>query len=336
MSTALIANERHAGGRGLQLATGMIVLALAAAILAGAVPIEFSIATVFLFAGPHNWMEARYILGRLPARAGKLRGFFAFSFAGIVGLTVVFALLPSYLQATATHPQDYATAYAMWNTLALLWIATLICMRGHTNPRFDSGWVWPLMFLVCAGNWLQPFLISIALVYLHPLMALWILDRELCRSRPSWRPAYHACLLCLPLLAVALWLQLHDSPMLTSNDPLTLAITDHAGGWFLSGVSTHFLVALHTFLEMVHYGIWILIIPLLGYRSWPWQLQTIPAVRRSPTWRRAVAVLLITGLFLVVVLWSCFLINYAATRYIYFVVAMLHVLTEIPFLLRMI
>ncbi len=42
-------------------------------------PIAFSIATVFLFAGPHNWFEARYILGRLPAQAGKLWGFFTLS-----------------------------------------------------------------------------------------------------------------------------------------------------------------------------------------------------------------------------------------------------------------
>src|SRR5688572_16090454 len=75
MSTALIATERRTSGRGLELAAGMIVLSITAAILAGAIPIAFSIATVFLFAGPHNWMEARYILGRLPARTGKLTGF---------------------------------------------------------------------------------------------------------------------------------------------------------------------------------------------------------------------------------------------------------------------
>ena len=31
---------------------------------------------------------------------------------------------------------------------------------------------------------------------------------------------------------------------------------------FFDGVSTHFLVAAHTFLELVHYGAWIVLIPL--------------------------------------------------------------------------
>jgi len=336
MSTASLTSRRELADRGWPLAAGMVVLAIAAALLAGAIPIAFSIATVFLFAGPHNWMEARYILGRLPARTGKLTGFFAFSFVGIIGLTAMFALLPSYLQAHDSHPEDYATAYALWNTLTILWIAALIAMRGHTNPRFDAGWVWPLAFLLIAGNWLQPFLVSMAFVYLHPLMALWILDRELRRSRPHWRAAYHICLLSLPLLAFVLWFTLHDAPMLPGSDPVSLAITNHAGDWFFSAISNHFLVALHTFLEMVHYGIWILIIPLLGYRSAPWSLHTIPAARNSANWRRGVATLLLAGLFLVVVLWASFLIDYSATRYIYFVVAVTHVLTEIPFLLRMI
>lgn len=336
MSTALLTPVRDHTDRGGALAAGMIVLAIGAAVLAGAIPIEFSIATVFLFAGPHNWMEARYMLGRLPARTGKLTGFFTFSFVGILGLAAMFALLPSYLRAYDSHPEDYATAYALWNTLTILWIATLIAMRGHTNPRFDAGWVWPLAFLLIAGNWLQPFLVSMSLVYLHPLMALWILDRELRRSRPHWRGAYHACLISLPLLAFVLWFTLHGAPALPGSDPVTLAISNHAGDWFFAGISNHFLIALHTFLEMVHYGIWILIIPLLGYRSAPWNLHTIPAARVSRNWQRGVAMLLLAGLFLVVVLWSCFLIDYGTTRYIYFVVALVHVLTEVPFLLRMI
>src|ERR671926_223717 len=79
---------------GLNASPGLVP-ALAMLGLAGsAAPLAFSMVTVFLFAGPHNWAEARYFLGRLPARAGKLFGFFAFSFAGIVGLTAGLALLP--------------------------------------------------------------------------------------------------------------------------------------------------------------------------------------------------------------------------------------------------
>lgn len=320
---------------GVPLALALVAIALAAALLSGWMPIAFSIATVFLFAGPHNWFEARYILGRLPARAGKLWGFFTLSFIGIVGLTAAFAYIPSYLRS-ANSALESETLYAGWNTAFLLWIATLVWMRSRTNPRFDAGWVWPVAFLLIAGVWLQPFAFSIALVYLHPLMALWLLDRELRRSHPEWRPAYHACLLAVPLLLLVLFWRLHDAPPLPGDDPVSVAIQQHAGDWILTGLSNHFLVAAHTFLETVHYGVWVILIPLIGYRSRPWELATIPAARRGGAWRTGVMTILLVGLLIVAVLWACFLLDYGTTRYVYFVVALLHVLAEVPFLLRMI
>ncbi len=320
---------------GALLAVSLVVIAVASALLAGWMPIVFSIATVFLFAGPHNWCEARYILGRLPARAGKLWGFFTLSFVGIVGLTAAFAYIPSYLQNTS-EVLEADTLYGVWNSAFVIWIATLIWMRSRTNPRFDGGWVWPVAFLLLAGIWLHPFAFSIAIVYLHPLMALWLLDRELCRSHPDWRPAYHAGLLVVPLLLLVLFWRLHDAPSLPGDDPVSLAIQQHAGDWLLTSVSNHFLVAAHTFLETVHYGVWVILIPLIGYRSKPWELNTIPSARRGGAWRTGVLLLLLFGLLVVAVLWACFLMDYGTTRYIYFVVALLHVLAEIPFLLRMI
>src|SRR5215212_7910554 len=141
MSTATLTAPRAAAS-GVPLALGLVAIAGAAAVLAGWVPVAFSIATVFLFAGPHNWLEARYILGRLPARAGKLWGFFALSFVGIVGLTAAFAYIPSYL-GSASAALESDTLYAGWNTAFLLWVAALVWMRSRTNPRFDGGWVWP-------------------------------------------------------------------------------------------------------------------------------------------------------------------------------------------------
>lgn len=333
MSTATLAlSRRHSVG--LPLAAAFGALAGGAALLAGWAPVAFSIATVFLFAGPHNWFEARYILGRLPARAGKLWGFFAVSFVGIVGLTAGFASIPSYLTSAAAV-LEADTLYAGWNSAFLLWVALLVWMRSRTNPRFDGGWVWPLALLLVAGVWLQPFALSVALVYLHPLMALGLLDRELRRSHPAWRPAYHACLFAIPLLLGLLFWRLHDAPALPGDDPVSMAIRQHAGDWFLTGVSNHFLVAAHTFLETVHYGVWVLLIPLIGYRSKPWELAAIPAARRGGAWRAGVTALLLVGLLAVTVLWACFLLDYGTTRYVYFVVALLHVLAEVPFLLRM-
>lgn len=331
----IIRRPRLAVPEGVAIAAVMLGVTTLGMILAGWIPVQFSIITVFLFAGPHNWFEARYTLGRLPARAGKLLGFFAFSFAGVVGLTAAFAFIPSYLRS---HPDaiEHSTPYAIWNTAFILWCATLVHMRGNTNPRFDAGWVWPLAFGLIAGNWLMPFAFSLATIYLHPCMALAILDRELKKSRPHWRSAYHALLLLLPLYIGILWYRLHDAPSLPGNDALTTTIANHAGDWVFTGVSNHFLVSLHTFLEVVHYGVWVLVLPLLGLRSLPWQLGSIPAARRSPGWKRGVAVFLLMGIVIVLVLWSCFLLDYGTTRTIYFVVALLHVLAEIPFLLRVV
>jgi hypothetical protein len=143
-------------------------------------------------------------------------------------------------------------------------------------------------------------------------------------------------LLLIPAYVGFLWVRLHDSPPLPGDDALTAAITAHAGDWFFTGVSNHFLVALHTFLEMVHYGVWVMVIPLIGLRSRAWRLDTIPAARRSPSWRRAVSLFLAFGFCVVLLLWACFLVDYGTTRSIYFLVALLHVLAEVPFLLRVV
>ena len=334
MSSAAIETPRTANA-GVMLAAALVVIAITAALLAGWAPIAFSIATVFIFAGPHNWFESRYILGRLPARAGKLWGFFTLSFVGIIGLTAAFAYIPSYL-GSASAALEAGTLYAIWNTAFLLWIATLIWMRSRTNPRFDGGWVWPLAFLLIAGVWIYPFAFSVALVYLHPLMALWLLDRELRRSHPEWRPAYHAGLLIVPLLFVMLYWRLHDAPPLPGDDPVSIAIQQHAGDWILTSVSNHFLVAgAHVSRDRA--------LRRLGHPDTVDRLSVeAVATRRDPRgttrrrWRTGVAAILLFGLFIVGVLWACFLIDYGATRYIYFVVALLHVLAEVPFLLRMI
>jgi hypothetical protein len=106
-------------------ACGFVALAGGAAALAGWFPIEFSLATVFLFAGPHNWFEARYALGRLPARTGKLWGFFAVSAVGIVGLAGGYAAVPAVLPP-GVDPAFGDGLCAVWGTAFLLWVAALV------------------------------------------------------------------------------------------------------------------------------------------------------------------------------------------------------------------
>jgi hypothetical protein len=164
-------------------------------------------------------------------------------------------------------------------------------------------------------------------------MAFWLLDRELKRSRREWRPAFHACLACLPLFLLVLWWKLAGTAPLPGDD-LGRQIAAHAGAEILEGISWHLLVATHTFLEMLHYGVWVVAIPLVGLRTAPWRLEGVPLARRSPGWRAGVVLFLAVGLAVMLVLWGCFLADYATTRSVYFAVALFHVLAEVPFLLR--
>lgn len=313
-------------------AAATLGLMVSAAFLAGWAPLGFSIVTVFLFAGPHNWIEARYFLARLPARWGKLRGYFLLGLGGVFGLTACFAALPGLVRSWDGDSQ--VTVFAVWNSVLVLWIVTLIHLRSRQNPKRDWWWTWPVSVGLIAAAWLAPQWWGLGLIYLHPLVALWILDRELRRSRPEWRLSYHACLACLPLVLGILWWHLAGAPALPGEDVLSMRITNQAGADLLRGVSSHLLVATHTFLEMLHYSVWLIAIPLVGLGSLPWRLQRVPMARRSPLWRLAILGLLLAAATVVLLLWGCFLADYPATRDVYFTVAMLHVLAEVPFLLR--
>src|SRR5947207_4293299 len=111
---------------GLPLAGAALAVAAVSVLLAGWLPLGFSIVTVFLFAGPHNWIEARYFLSRLPARWGKLRGYFLLAFAGVFGLTAAYAALPWLAGAGGWGPYGRFLATTTWNSLLILWVAVLV------------------------------------------------------------------------------------------------------------------------------------------------------------------------------------------------------------------
>jgi len=322
-------------GDGRLAALIMFAVAVALAAAAGLAPLGVSIIGVFLFAGPHNWIEARYMLTRMPPRWGPLRTYFLTGIGGVLLLTGAFAAIPYVAAALEWDREAWLIALAAWNTGLVAWIGALAFLRSRQNPRRDWTWLAPVGCGIVAVAWLWPQAWDLGLVYLHPLVALWFLDREIGKCRPGWRGAYRAVLSTVPVLVGLLWWRLAGAPDLPGDDGLTRRITDHAGAGIFSGVSSHLLVATHVFLESLHYGAWLVAIPLVASLNRPWRIDRVPLVHRGAAWRKLVIGLLCLGAAVSLVLWAGFLADYPLTRDIYFTVAMLHVLAEVPFLLRL-
>src|SRR5256884_9011900 len=312
----------------------LIVSACVSAAFAIWLPLQVSIVTLFLFAGPHNWFEARYFLMRLPARFGRSRNFFIVAFVGIGLLTLTYVSLPAMYYANVWSGANWPNAIAVWNTAMVLWISTLVLMRARQRSNRDWFWVLPIAFALCAANWLSPEMFSLAIVYVHPLIAVWFLDRHLRRTKPEWLSTYRRCLMFLPLLVAGLLWQLSRTSSLVDDNGLFWRITQHARAELLPNISSHMLVSTHVFLEMLHYGVWIVALPLIGASGAIWNVKTIPVANHSRGFPKLIAVLLIFSLGVVAILWMGFSFDYSATRDIYFTVAIAHVLAEAPFLLR--
>jgi hypothetical protein len=316
----------------------IIVLCLiAAAAFASWLPLQVSIVTLFLFAGPHNWFELRYFLMRLPVRFGRSRNFFLTAFAGLGVLTLTYVSLPFLYNATLLSEEASHMVIAAWNTALLFWLALLVGLRSKQKRGANWKWTIPVALALCSLNWFGPEMFSLAIVYVHPLIALWFLDRHIRRTRPEWSRAYRRCLWLLPLvLAMMIW-QLSFSTPLADDNGLFWRITQHSGAEVLPQVSSHMLVSVHLFLEMLHYGVWLIALPLIGQIASArfWEVRTVPIARHPQGFPRIVLALLVLAVVAVVALWFGFSIDYATTRDVYFTVAIAHVLAEAPFLLRM-
>jgi hypothetical protein len=314
------------------------------------VPLQISIITVFLFAGPHNWFELRYFLMRLPVRFGKSRNFFLVAFAGIGFLTLTYISLPVLYGFGFWTGDAWSTILATWNTLLLLWVGVLVWLRGKQKSRRDWSWAFAATLGLVSLNWLQPEFFSLAIVYLHPLIALWFLDRHLRRTRPAWLRTYHRCLCLLPILIAGMVWKSLQAPALPDDNGLFWRITQHAGAQLLPNVSSQLLVSIHVFLEMLHYGVWLVALPLIApaakaatqpLNSNPavsgriWNVRTVPLARHPRGFPKLVASALAFGVFMVAILWFGFSVDYSTTRDVYFSVAIAHVLAEAPFLLKM-
>lgn len=328
-----IASPHFATSRVFPLA---FVSACAAGVAAiGAFPLEMSIATVFLFAGVHNALEFRYFVGRVPLRWGRSRDYYLTGIGGVVLLTSAYLALYFGGGSWLWSLDSWTVLTAIWNTTFVLWLGLMLFLRGRRRPRSDWSWSFPAAFVLIAAAWAAPQFWSLSLVYLHPFIAMWFLERQIRRSKPEWLRAYHFCLASVPGFLVLLWFALYRMPDLPNDTNLFWRITQHAGGEILPGISSRLLVATHVFLESIHYMVWILLIPLVDRRSLPWRLSSIPLFANGKGYPKLMAAAFAISIILVLLLWGGFAMDYTRTRDIYFAFAMAHVLAEFPFLIKM-
>lgn len=311
----------------------LLCVVLSAAAIAGSLPIQCSIVAVFLFAGPHNWFEARYFLTRLPPRWGKLRTYFSLGIGGVMLLSSSYIVL--VFTASRWELWGWRLAYSVWGTCLVAWVVGLVMIRREQNPRRE----WPMTLpvgLVCISLlWAAPQYFNLLIVYLHPLIGLWILDSELSRHHPEWRTPYRICLCLLPVVVTALGWQLAGTVLSGADSQIAASIQKQAGSSVFPAQSASFLVAIHAFLELLHYGVWLVAIPLVAIGEAPWRIRNILLVRRSPVWLRWIGLFLVLSAVGVTLLWAGFVVDYAWMRDVYFTIAILHVLAEVPFLLRL-
>jgi len=317
------------------LLAGFLLACAVGAFVIGAAPLQMSIATIFLFAGIHNFMEFRYFAARMPLRWGRSWLFYTVGIGGVVMLAASYITLYFAGGNWLWSLDSWTASIATWNTAFVLWLAVMLFLRGRQRPQSNWSWAFPIAFLLAALAWIVPQYWSLSLVYLHPFMAMWFLERQIRRTKPEWLRAYHYCLASIPVFLVVLWTALSNQPDLSQETNLFWRISQHAGSEILPGVSSHLLVAMHVFLESIHYFVWILLIPLVDWRAVPWKLSEIPLFARKGGFPKVVIGAIMVSLLLVVALWSGFAVDYTGTRDIYFAFAMAHVLAEFPFLIKM-
>lgn len=329
-----IINLNRADNSPLIFVCVFVLLSLFGAIVIGSFPLQASIITIFIFAGLHNFFEFRYFAARMPFAWGKSKLYYSVGIGGVILLTA-FYLTIYFSSGWLWNYGTSAFLAASWNTAFVFWVGILFYLRGLQRPKTDWSWAVIIACLLASVVWLYPQYWALGLVYMHPFVAMYFLERQIRRTKKEWLTAYRICLATIPFFVIGLWFVFAKVPDLTEETHLFQVITNHAGSNILPTISSHFLVATHVFLETIHYLVWILLIPLVDKKAIPWKLNEIPLFAHEKGFPKLVVAILLISFGLMIALWAGFSVDYVVTRDIYFAFAIAHVMAEFPFLIKM-
>src|SRR5690606_38022221 len=93
-----------------------------AAFLIGSFPLQLSIITIFLFAGPHNLMEFRYFAARMPVRWGRSKLYYSVGIGGVVALAASYLTLYFASGNWMWSAESWQIYVSVWNTAFVLWV----------------------------------------------------------------------------------------------------------------------------------------------------------------------------------------------------------------------
>jgi hypothetical protein len=313
-------------------------LIVASAGLAGYAPIAFTIITVCVFGAPHNFSEFRYFLSKLPSRLASLKTFFITAFCGTIILFSL-ELTLMFLGKIQVEHHFRTIGWAIWNELILTWLVVL----AHFRYKFDKSKSYefmrsfaPAFVMATVANLMSPALFTYGLTYLHPMLSLWIFERELRRSNKQLLPVYHRSLFLIPLAVAGLCFALWNSPADSAFGFTLNSFVDTARNTTTADrVPVKLLLAIFAFLQMIHYGIWCFGIPILSEGWKKWRLDRIAVLRDRTKGRAPLFIISIGGVLMVGAFWINFATNYEITNEVYLTLATFHVLAEIPFMFWM-
>jgi hypothetical protein len=173
------------------------------------------------------------------------------------------------------------------------------------------------------------------MLFLHPLLGLWILEREIRRTRKTWLNSYHWCLLSIPIAVLGLFLFLNGVPPDTANSQTLTRLSGNPGNMLFADASPAMMLSIYAFLQMVHYAIWVVAMPIVS-QSWKrWRLDFMPALRNRAKLQAMVRIGFAMSGLAVICFWIGYKLDYTATLDFYVLLSTLHVLSEVPFMFWM-